>query len=186
MAIEAGDFKTGLTVMVDGDPWVVIDFMHVKPGKGAAILKTKMKNLKTGTTQERNFNANTKFDAANIEKRRATFSYSSDGIYYFMDNESFDSYELTEEHLGFNKYFVIDNMEVMLVFFEGNVLDISLPDKVEQVLVECEDAVKGDTATSALKNAVTETGLKIKVPMFIENGEKIIVATSDGKYCGRA
>ena len=186
MAIEAGDFKTGLTVMVDGDPWVVIDFMHVKPGKGAAILKTKMKNLKTGSTQERNFNASTKFEAANIEKKRATFSYSSDGIYYFMDNESYDTYELSEDQIGFNKYFIIDSMEVMLVFFEGNVLDISLPDKVEVNLVECEQAVKGDTATNALKNAVTETGLKVKVPMFINEGEKIIVSTSDGKYVSRA
>ena len=186
MAIEAGDFKTGLTVMVDGDPWVVVDFMHVKPGKGAAILKTKMKNLKTGSTQERNFNASTKFDAANIEKKRATFSYESGGTYYFMDNETYDTYELTEEHIGFNKYFLLEGMEIMLVFFEGNVLDISLPDKVEVTLVECEQAVKGDTATNALKNAVTETGLKVKVPMFIENGEKIIVSTADGKYSSRA
>ena len=186
MAIEAGDFKTGLTVMVDGDPWVVVDFIHVKPGKGAAILKTKMKNLKTGSTQERNFNASTKFDAATIEKKRATFSYVSDGTYYFMDNETYDTYELTEEHIGFNKYFLLEGMEIMLVFFEGNVLDISLPDKVEVTLVECEQAVKGDTATNALKNAVTETGLKVKVPMFIENGERIIVSTADGKYVSRA
>ena len=186
MAIEAGDFKTGLTVMVDGDPWVVIDFMHVKPGKGAAILKTKMKNLKTGSTQERNFNASTKFEAASIEKKKATFSYSADGIYYFMDQESFDTYELTEAQIDFKKYFILDGMEVLLSFFEGDVLDISLPDKVEVNLIECEQAVKGDTATTALKNAVTETGLKVKVPMFIENGERIIVSTADGKYVSRA
>ena len=186
MAIEAGDFKTGLTVMVDGDPWVVIEFMHVKPGKGAAILKTKMKNLKTNSTQERNFNASTKFEAANIEKKKATYSYNADGVYYFMDQETFDTYELTEEQLDFKKYFILDGMEINLVFFEGNVLDINLPDKVEETLVECEQAVKGDTATNALKNAVTETGLKVKVPMFIENGEKIIVSTADGKYTGRA
>ena len=186
MAIEAGDFKTGLTVMVDNDPWVVIDFMHVKPGKGAAILKTKMKNLRTGSTQERNFNASTKFEAANIEKRKAQFSYESDGTYYFMDNETYDTYELSEEHLGFNKYFLIDAMEIMLVFFEGNVLDISLPDKVEMSLVECEQAIKGDTATNALKNAVTETGLKVKVPMFINMDDRIIVSTADGKYSSRA
>ena len=186
MAIEAGDFKTGLTVMVDGDPWVVIDFMHVKPGKGAAILKTKMKNLKTGSTQERNFNASTKFEAASIEKKKATFSYSADGIYYFMDQESFETYELSENQIDFKKYFILDSMEVLLSFFEGDVLDISLPDKVEMNLVECEQAVKGDTATTALKNAVTETGLKVKVPMFIENGERIIVSTADGKYVSRA
>ena len=186
MAIEAGDFKTGLTVMVDGDPWVVIEFMHVKPGKGAAILKTKMKNLKTGSTQERNFNASTKFDAATIEKKKASFSYESDGTYYFMDQETYDTYELTSEHIGDKKYYILDGMEVSLMFFEGNVLDISLPDKVEMSLTECEEAVKGDTATNALKNAVTETGLKVKVPMFIKPDDKIIVSTSDGKYTGRA
>ena len=186
MAIEAGDFKTGLTVMVDGDPWVVIEFMHVKPGKGAAILKTKMKNLKTGSTQERNFNASTKFEAANIEKRKAQYSYNADGTYYFMDVETFDTYELSEEMLDFKKYFLLDGMEIMLVFFENDVLDINLPDKVEMNLVEVEQAVKGDTATSALKNAVTETGLNVKVPMFIGDGERIIVSTADGKYVSRA
>ncbi len=160
--------------------------MHVKPGKGAAILKTKMKNLKTGATLERNFNASTKFDAATIEKKKATFSYEADNIYYFMDQETYETYELSAEQLDFKKYFILESMEVTLVFFEGDVLDINLPDKVEVTLVECENAVKGDTATNALKNAVTETGLKVKVPMFIEEGEKIIVSTIDGKYSGRA
>ena len=186
MAIEAGDFKTGLTILVDGDPWIVIEFMHVKPGKGAAILKTKLKNLKTGTTQERNFNASTKFEAANIDKRKATFSYSADDTYYFMDIETFDTYELSEQQIGFNKYFLLDSMEVNLMFFDGNVLNISLPDKVEMNLVDVEQAVKGDTATNALKNAVTETGLNVKVPMFIGDGERIIVSTADGKYVSRA
>jgi len=186
MAIEAGDFKTGLTVMVDNDPWVVVEFMHVKPGKGAAILKTKMKNLKTGSTQERNFAASVKFEAANIEKKKAQFSYVSGDTYYFMDTESFETYELNEQQIGFNKYFLLDGMEISLMFFQGNVLNISLPDKVELNLVEVEQAVKGDTATNALKLAVTETGLQVKVPMFINDGERIIVSTSDGKYVSRA
>ena len=95
MAIAAGDFRTGLTLIVDGDPWVVLDFQHVKPGKGAAILKTKMKNLKTGSTQDRNFNASTKFEAANIEKKTAQYSYEADSTYYFMDMETYDTYELS-------------------------------------------------------------------------------------------
>ena len=185
MAIEAGDFKTGLTVMVDGDPWVVIDFMHVKPGKGAAILKTKMKNLKTGSTQERNFNANTKFDAATIEKKKASYSYESDGIYYFMDQETYDTYELSADQIGFNKYFLLDGMEVMLVFFEGNVLDISLPDKVNLTVTETSPAMPGAPSTQT-KDATLETGLAIRVPQFIEQGEKIIVSTADGKYVSRA
>ena len=185
MAIEAGDFKTGLTVMVDGDPWGVVDFMHVKPGKGAAILKTKMKNLKTGSTQERNFNASTKFDAATIEKKRATFSYVSDGTYYFMDNETYDTYELNEEHIGFNKNFLLEGMEVMLMFFDGDVLDISLPDKVDLTVTETSPAMPGAPSTQT-KDAVLETGLSLRVPQFIEQGEKISVSTIDGKYVSRA
>ena len=156
MAIEAGDFKTGLTVMVDGDPWVVIEFMHVKPGKGAAILKTKMKNLKTGSTQERNFNASTKFEPATIEKKKATFSYESDGTYYFMDQETYDTYELTSEHIGDNKYYILDGMEISLMFFEGNVLDISVPDKVELTVVETTPPIPGAPSTQT-KDATTNS-----------------------------
>ena len=185
MAIEAGDFKTGLTVMVDGDPWVVLDFMHVKPGKGAAILKTKMKNLKTGSTQERNFNANTKFDAATIEKKKASYSYSSDNTYYFMDQETYDTYELSSDQLGTNRNYLLEGMEVMLVFFEGNVLDISLPDRVELVVTETSPAMPGAPSTQT-KDATLETGLAIRVPQFIEQGEKIVVSTADGKYVSRA
>jgi len=185
MAIEAGDFKTGLTVMVDGDPWQVLDFQHVKPGKGAAILKTKMKNLKTGSTQERNFNASTKFDQAIIEKKAANFSYEADGTYYFMDQETYDTYELSAEQIDFNKYFLIDSMEVKLMFFEGNVLSISVPDKVELEIVETSPAIPGAPSTQT-KDAVTNTGLTLRVPQFIEQGEKVLVSSIDGKYSSRA
>ena len=185
MAIEAGHFKTGLTVMVDGDPWQVLDFMHVKPGKGAAILKTKMKNLKTGSTQERNFNANTKFEAAIIEKKEAQYSYESGGVYYFMDNETYDMYELDEAQVGFNKNFLTEGMNVGLVFFEGECLTISLPGKVEVTIVETTPAIKGAPSTQS-KDAVTDTGLTIRVPQFIAQGEKVLVNTEDGKYAGRA
>ena len=185
MAIEAGDFKTGLTVMVDGDPWVVLDFMHVKPGKGAAILKTKMRNLKTGSTQERNFNANTKFESATIEKRKATYSYADGDTYNFMDQETYDNYELTKEQLDFNINFLLEGMEVMLVFFEGNVLDISLPDKVNLTVTETSPAMPGAPSTQT-KDATVETGLSLRVPQFIEQGELISVSTIDGKYVSRA
>ena len=185
MAIEAGDFKTGLTVMVDGDPWVVLEFMHVKPGKGAAILKTKMKNLKTGSTQERNFNANTKFEPATIEKKKASYSYESDGVYYFMDQETYDTYELGANLIDIKKYFLLEGMEVQLVFFEGNVLDVSMPDRAELVVTETSPAMPGAPSTQT-KDAVTETGLSLRVPQFIEQGEKIIVSTIDGKYVSRA
>ena len=139
MAISAGDFKTGLTLIVDGDPWVVLDFQHVKPGKGAAILKTKMKNLKTGNTQERNFNASTKFEQANISKKAAQFSYEAD----------------------------------------------SVPEKVELTVAETDPAIKG-APSNQTKDATTDTGLTLRVPQFIEPGEKIVVFSTDGKYAGRA
>jgi len=185
MAIEAGDFRTGLTLIVDGDPWIVIDFQHVKPGKGAAILKTKMKNLKTGSTQERNFNANVKFEAATIERKSAQYSYKVDDTYYFMDMNTYETYELNEEQIGFNKYFLVENMEVSLILFEGVLLDISVPDKVELVITETSPGVKG-APTSQTKDAMTETGLALRVPQFIEEGEKVLVTTADGKYSSRA
>ena len=185
MAIESGDFKTGLTLIVDGDPWQVIDFQHVKPGKGAAILRTKMKNLKTGATQERNFNASTKFEAAMIEKKLVTFSYTSDQTYYFMDMQTFETYELSEEQVGFNKYFIVDGLEVSLMMFEGAVLTVSLPATVDLVVAETSPGVKGAPSTQT-KDAVTDTGLTLRVPQFIEQGETISVSTADGKYAGRA
>ena len=185
MAIEAGDFRTGLTIIVDGDPWVVLDFQHVKPGKGAAILKTKMKNLKTGSTQERNFNANVKFEPATIERKSAQYSYMADDTYYFMDMETYETYELSEDHIGFNKYFLIESMEVTLMFFEGDLLDISVPDKVELTITETSPGIKG-APTTQTKEAVTETGLTLRVPQFIEEGEKVLVTSADGKYSSRA
>ena len=185
MAIAAGDFRTGLTVIVDNDPWQVLDFQHVKPGKGAAILKTKMRNLKTGSVQERNFNASTKFEQANISKKTAQFSYTADNTYYFMDMETYETYELSEERLDFNKYFIVEGSEVTLLFFDGELLSVSVPEKVELTVTETDAAIKG-APSNQTKDAVTETGLRLRVPQFIEPGEKIIVFSTDGKYSGRA
>ena len=185
MAIEAGDFKTGLTLIVDDDPWVVLDFQHVKPGKGAAILRTKMKNLKTGATQERNFNASVRFEAANIERKTVTFSYAVDNTYTFMDMTTFETYELDEEKIGFNKYFIVDGLEVSLVIFEGDVLAVNVPAQVELEVAETSPAIKG-APSNQTKDAITNTGLTIRVPQFIEQGEKVLVSTDEGKYAGRA
>ncbi len=185
MAIEAGDFKTGLTILVDDDPYMVIEFMHVKPGKGAAILKTKMKNLNTGNTIERNFNASTKFEQAMIEKKIVNFSYSVDGVYTFMDMETFETYELTEEQIGFSKYFMIDGLQVSLMMYNGAVLNVDLPATVNLTVAETTPAIKGAPSTQT-KDATTDTGLTLKVPPFIEQGEMIAVSTADGKYSGRA
>ncbi|MDD5852157.1 MAG: elongation factor P [Galactobacillus timonensis] len=185
MAIEAGDFKTGLTVMVDGDPWVVLEFMHVKPGKGAAILKTKMRNLKTGSTQERNFNANTKFEPAMIEKKAVNYSYEAGGTYSFMDMETYETYDLSTEQIGDNKYFLKEGMECYLMIFNGDILNVQLPDKVELTVAETTPGVKGANS-SQTKDATTDTGLTLRVPQFINTGDVIIVTTADGKYSSRA
>ncbi len=185
MAISAGDFRTGLTVIVDNDPWVVLDFQHVKPGKGAAILKTKMRNLKTGSVQEKNFNASTKFEQANISKKSAQYSYNDGNAYYFMDMETYETYELDEEQIGFNKYFIVEGAEASLMFFEGQLLSVSVPEKVELTVTETDAAIKG-APSNQTKDATTETGLTLRVPQFIEPGEKIVVFTADGKYAGRA
>ena len=185
MAISAGDFRTGLTVIIDNDPWVVLDFQHVKPGKGAAILKTKMRNLKTGSVQEKNFNASTKFEQANISKKSAQYSYNDGNAYYFMDMETYETYELDEEQIGFNKYFIVEGGEVSLMFFEGQLLSVSVPEKVELTVTETDAAIKG-APSNQTKDATTETGLTLRVPQFIEPGEKIVVFTTDGKYAGRA
>ena len=185
MAIEAGDFKTGLTVMVDGDPWQVIDFMHVKPGKGAAILKTKMKNLKTGSTQERNFNASTKFEAAMIEKKSAQYSYSAGDVYYFMDMETFDQMEINKSILQHTLKFLVENMNVQVVLNEGRILDVVLPEKLSFEVIEAEPAIKGDTKSGGDKLAKIETGYELRVPLFIEAGERIVINTTTGDYVSR-
>jgi elongation factor P len=185
MAIEAGDFKNGLTLEIEGHIYVVLEFMHVKPGKGAAILKTKMKDLRTGNVVERNFNTNTKFEAAEVRKVAVQYSYEAGGTYYFMDMETFETYELSEAQLGDNKYFILEGMELSLRFYESEVLDVVMPDKVVLTITETTPAAPGASPTST-KDATLETGHKIKVPQFIKEGEKVIISTIDGTYCGRA
>lgn len=186
MPIEAGDFKTGLTLVIEGDIFQVLDFQHVKPGKGAAILKTKLKNLRTGGVLERNFATNIKFEQAMIEKRDLQYSYNADTTYYFMDMETFETYELSEDMIGYGKNFLIEGQLVTAKFYEAEILTVDLPEKIEMVVAETTDAVPGNTATNATKDAVLETGFVVRVPLFIKQGETIVINTNDGKYCGRA
>ena len=183
--VNANDIKNGMTIIFEDALYIVLEFSHVKPGKGAAILKTKMKNLKTGSTQDRNFNASTKFEAANIEKKTAQYSYEADSTYYFMDMETYDTYELSEEQIGFNKYFIVEGREASLMFFDGDLLSVSIPEKVELTVEKTDPAIKG-APSNQTKDAVTNTGLTLRVPQFIEEGENIVVFSSDGKYAGRA
>ena len=186
MAISAGDFRTGLTLIIDGDPCQVLDFQHVKPGKGAAILKTKMRNLKTGAIQEKNFNASTKFDQANISKKAAQFSYEADNTFYFMDMETFDTIPLNKSSLPDSFKFVKEEMMCKLVSYKGKVFNVEPPTFVELEVTDTDPGFAGNTATNTLKPATLETGAEIKVPLFINRGDVIKIDTRTGEYLSRA
>ena len=184
--IEVNDIKTGMTLIIEGGIYQVVDFLHVKPGKGSAFMKTKLKNLRTGGTVERTFNTNVKFEKANIEKSNVQYLYNTGDVYNFMNMESYEQLELTAEQLGDDKNYLIENMTVMVSFFQGELLGVILPDKIEMTVVATEPAVKGNTTNNATKDAEVETGLIVRVPLFIEQDEVISVYTADGKYASRA
>ena len=184
--ISTYDLKNGFTIEVDGAFFVVLNTEHVKPGKGAAIVKAKLKNLRTGAIYEQTFNAGVKVATARIEKQLMQYLYNMNDIYYFMNMDSYEQLELAKEAVGDGANFLKENLEVYITSYEGEVLGLQLPDKVELVVTHTEPAVKGNTTNNALKDAEVETGLNVRVPLFIEEGETIIVSTSDGKYVSRA
>ena len=184
--INVNDIKNGLTIKIDNNLFQVVDFQHVKPGKGSAFVRTKLKNLRTGTTVETTYNTNVKLETARIEKQNMQFLYSQGDVYYFMNMETYDQVELKQDQLGEDYKFLKENLEVIISFYEGEVLGMILPDKIEYVITKSEPGVKGNTTSTAMKDAELETGMVIKVPMFIEEGEKILVSTADGKHVSRA
>ena len=184
--ISTNDFRTGTTVEIDGGAWQVVDFQHVKPGKGAAFVRAKLKNLKTGAVVERTFNAGEKMPKAHVENRPMQYLYENDGLYTFMDNETFDQIELTREQLGSGLNFLKENMNIGVSFFQGNIIGIELPNSVELVVAETEPGIRGDTATGGTKIAKMETGYNVKAPLFIETGEVLRIDTRTGDYIERA
>ena len=184
--INVNDLKKGMTVQMNGAIYTVLETGHVKPGKGAAFVTAKMKNLRTGSIIEERFNAGTKVEPARIERKNMQYLYEMGGIYYFMNMETYDQVELNKEPLGEDIKFLKENLEVSITFYEGEVLGLILPDKIEYAVTHSEPAVKGNTSSGAMKDAELENGMVIKVPLFIEEGESIIVSTSDGKYSSRA
>ena len=180
------DIKNGMTFLLDGQIYLVLEFLHVKPGKGPAFMKVKMKNLRTGSTIERTFNTNVKLEKAMIDKQTMQYLYATGDVYNFMNMETYEQTELNASQLGDDKDFLKEGMEVNISFYNGELLGIMLPDKVELEVTATEPAVKGNTTNNAMKDATVETGLLVKVPLFIEQGEKIIVSTSTGKYDSRA
>lgn len=184
--INVNDIKNGMTIMIDGQIYQVVEFLHVKPGKGSAFMKTKLRNMRTGGIVEKTFNTNVKFEKANINKRNVEYLYNTGDTYFFMNMDNYEQLELSSDQIGDNKNFLIENMNVYVILYEGELLGIDLPDKVELEVTATEPAVRGNTTNNALKDATLETGLVVKVPMFIEQGEKILVTTADGKYSSRA
>jgi translation elongation factor P len=184
--INVNDIKNGMTIMIEGQIYQVVEFLHVKPGKGSAFMKTKLRNMRTGGIVEKTFNTNVKFERANINKQNVQYLYNTGDTYFFMNMDNYEQLELSADQIGDNKNYLIENMNVYVILYEGELLGIDLPDKVEFTVVETEPAVRGNTTNNALKDATVETGLVVKVPMFIEQGEKILVTTADGKYSSRA
>ena len=184
--ISTNDLKNGITIEYEGNIYVVMETQHVKPGKGAAIVKAKLKNLRTGAIFEQTFNAGVKVATARIEKQLMQYLYNMSGVFYFMNMETYEQLELQESQIGENSKFLKENLEVYITSYNGEILGIDLPDKVTLVVTHTEPAVKGNTTTNALKDAECETGLMVRVPLFIEEGESIIISTDDGKYVSRA
>ena len=173
--INVNDIKNGMTIMIDGQIYQVVEFLHVKPGKGSAFMKTKLRNMRTGGIVEKTFNTNVKFEKANINKQNVQYLYNTGDTYFFMNMETFEQLELSADQVGDSKNYLIENMNVYVILYEGELLGIDLPDKVELEVTATEPAVRGNTTNNALKDATLETGLVVKVPMFIEQGEKIFI-----------
>jgi len=184
--IYASDFRKGMTFEINGDPHVVVDFQHVKPGKGAAFVRTKYKNILTGATREEAFNPDDKFPKAHIETRKMQYLYNDGDLYYFMDPETYDQIPLAYDQVEEAMKYLRDNDEATIKFYKGSAFLVEAPNFVDLVVVETEPGVKGNTATNVTKAATVETGAVVHVPIFIESGEKIQIDTRTGEYLGRA
>ncbi|WP_206458076.1 elongation factor P [Anaerovorax sp. IOR16] len=184
--IYASDFRKGVTFDINGEPHVVLDFQHVKPGKGAAFVRTKYKNILTGATREEAFNPNDKFPKAHIDTKQMQYLYNDGELYYFMDQETFDQVPISEEQVEDAIKYLRENDMATIKFYKGSAFLVEAPNFVNLKIIETEPGVKGDTATNVTKAAVVETGATIQVPIFIEEGELIQIDTRTGEYLGRA
>jgi len=183
--INVNDFKTGVTIEFDNNIYQVIEFQHVKPGKGSAFVRSKLRNLRTGATIDYTFNAGIKVSKAHIEKKKMQYLYSVGNAFIFMDLNTYDQIELNKSKIENETKFLKENMEVDIVYYNGEMLGIYLPDKVELKVIKTSPGVRGDTATNALKEAIVETNYKLNVPLFINEEDIIVISTYDGKYVSR-
>lgn len=183
--VTAGDFKNGITIEYDGQIYQIIEFQHVKPGKGAAFVRTKLKNIKNGGVVETTFRPTEKFENAHIDRKDMQYLYNDGDLYYFMDGETYDQIAISKDNVGDSLKFVKENETVKICSHNGDVFAIEPPITVELVITETEPGFKGNTATNATKPAIVETGATVYVPLFVEQGETIVIDTRTGEYSKR-
>ena len=186
MNVNINDIKNGMTLILDGNLCMVIEFQHVKPGKGPAFVRIKYRNLRTGATVEDTFNTNLKLEKAHVEKLHMQYLYKQGSDFVFMNNNDYSQMEISESTIGDDVKFLKEGLEIEVQMYQGEIIGIVLPEKIEYEVIETSDAVKGNTTNNAMKDATVESGYVVKVPMFISQGEKIIITTKDGKYASRA
>jgi elongation factor P len=179
------DLKNGMVLKIEGQLWSVVEFQHVKPGKGPAFVRTKLRNVESGKNVDKTFNAGTKVETANVDKRTMQYLYNDGSSYVFMDTSTYEQIEVTPEVVGDAKNFMLENQEAIVATNEGRVLFIELPASVELLIAETEPGLQGDRSTGGTKPATLETGHTIQVPLFIGTGEKVKVDTRDSSYLGR-
>lgn len=184
--ISAGDFRNGVTFEMDGNVVQILEFQHVKPGKGAAFVRTKIKNVMTGAVTDKTFSPTDKYPTAYIERKEMQYLYRDGELFYFMDNETYETIPISATTLSDNFKFVKENMNVKVLSYKGNVFGVEPPFFIELEIIKTEPGFKGDTATNATKPATLETGAEIRVPLFINEGEHIRVDTRTGEYMERA
>lgn len=184
--VSAGDFRNGITFEMEGGVWQIIEFQHVKPGKGAAFVRTKIRNVIAGSVVEKTFSPTDKFPTAHIDRREMEYLYNDGDLYYFMDPESYEQVPVSASELSDNFKFVKENMVCRILSYKGNVFGVEPPTFVNLEVTKTEPGFKGDTATNTLKPATLETGAEVRVPLFIDEGEMIQIDTRTGEYLGRA
>ncbi|NLA72111.1 MAG: elongation factor P [Clostridiaceae bacterium] len=184
--ISAGDFRNGTGFVLDGQPCQVVEFQHVKPGKGSAFVRVKFKNLQTGSVVQRTFNPSDKYESVQLTIRDMSYIYSDGDLYYFMDQSTYEQIPISRDKLEHALPFLKEGMVERIVSWEGEILEVELPNTVELEITECEPAVRGDTAQSATKNATLETGAVIRVPLFVNQNEMVRIDTRTGEYMERA
>lgn len=183
--ISVNDFKTGTTIEFENNIWQVMEFQHVKPGKGAAFVRSKLRNLRNGNIQEKTFRAGEKVKRAHIEHKKMQYLYASGDTHAFMDVDTYEQIELSASQIEYELNYIKENMTVDIVIFEGEVIGINLPNNVELDVTETEPGLKGDTVSGGSKAATLETGLVVQVPLFINQGDTLVISTSEGKYVSR-